>query len=81
MMVSIYTETILYPLTVEWYYFYHNDIFHDLTAKYKINRGYLLFWDKYQIYFIECVEKSIISRVRSTSKIADIFILHEIKYF
>ena len=39
-----------------------------------INRGYLLFWGEYQIYFIECGEKNqYFSRVRSTSENADIF--------
>ena len=37
-----------------------------------INRGYLLFWGEYQIYFIECGEKNqYFSRVRSEN--ADIF--------
>ena len=45
-----------------------------ITRTSDINRGYLLFWGEYQIYFIECGEKNqYFSRVRSTSENADIF--------
>ena len=36
MMISIYSEMIPYYFTVDWYDFYHTDIFHDFTAKNKI---------------------------------------------
>ena len=37
MMISIYSEMIPYHFTVNWYDFYRIDIFHDFTAKNKIN--------------------------------------------
>ena len=38
-----------------------------------IYRGYWLFWGEYQIYAIEVLKISVISRVRSTSEIAVTF--------
>ena len=54
MMISIYSEMIPYHFTVDWYDFYRTDIFHDFTAKNKINIITIVTWSD-ALYHVEWI--------------------------
>ena len=63
------------------YALYLISIFLYFIALYIINRGILLFWGEYLIYFIKCIEKIIFfSGKCSTSENVDIFTTQDEKY-
>ena len=79
-VVNVVMGVITFPVKLVVYRFYCMALFHSQTRRHTINRGYLLFWGEYQIYFIKCGEKTsifhdCIARVKML-----IFSPHSMKY-